>query len=193
MRFAPSSSKHSATVRRWMNGSRCCSSIRWLSPPPIVTWISAPWDEPPWRCSPRARECRSPPRSKPGSSRVCSRCRRIPKCQPPWNACGAGGFRMVTLTNSSAAAVAAQMQNSGLGKYFEESISVDTRPPLQTGPAGLPQHSFPPRCRPRRIDAGRCARLGRNGRPESGLARGIRCPAGKSVVPSRASARDRGA
>ena len=47
----------------------------------------------------------------------------------------AAGFRMVTLTNSSAAAVAAQMQNSGLGKYFEESISVDTvrrfKPDLQ--------------------------------------------------------------
>jgi 2-haloacid dehalogenase len=38
----------------------------------------------------------------------------------------AAGFRMVTLTNSSSTAVAAQMQNSGLGKYFEESISVDT-------------------------------------------------------------------
>jgi len=38
----------------------------------------------------------------------------------------AAGFRMVTLTNSSAAGVKAQMQNSGLGKYFEESISVDT-------------------------------------------------------------------
>lgn len=38
----------------------------------------------------------------------------------------AAGFRMITLTNSSSTAVAAQMQNSGLGKYFEESISVDT-------------------------------------------------------------------
>jgi 2-haloacid dehalogenase len=37
----------------------------------------------------------------------------------------AAGFRMVTLTNSSSTAVRAQMQNSGLGKYFEELISVD--------------------------------------------------------------------
>lgn len=37
----------------------------------------------------------------------------------------AAGFRMVTLTNSGPAAVKAQMQNTGLAKYFEESISVD--------------------------------------------------------------------
>ena len=35
------------------------------------------------------------------------------------------GFRMVTLTNSSPAAVRTQIENSGLTKYFDESISVD--------------------------------------------------------------------
>lgn len=38
----------------------------------------------------------------------------------------AGGFRMVTLTNSSPAAVKAQLQNSGLSPYFDESISVES-------------------------------------------------------------------
>jgi 2-haloacid dehalogenase len=38
----------------------------------------------------------------------------------------AAGFRMIALTNSGAAAVTAQMQDSGLGKYFEQSISVDS-------------------------------------------------------------------
>ena len=37
----------------------------------------------------------------------------------------AAGFRMVTLTNSSPAAVKAQLQNAGLTDYFEESISVE--------------------------------------------------------------------
>ena len=37
----------------------------------------------------------------------------------------AAGFRMVTLTNSSPAAVKAQLQNAGLATYFEESISVE--------------------------------------------------------------------
>jgi len=37
----------------------------------------------------------------------------------------AAGFRMVTLTNSSPAAVRAQLQNAGLARYFEESISVE--------------------------------------------------------------------
>jgi len=36
------------------------------------------------------------------------------------------GFRMVTLTNSSPTAVRAQMQNAGLARYFDESISVET-------------------------------------------------------------------
>ena len=35
------------------------------------------------------------------------------------------GFRMVTLTNSSPSAVRTQIENSGLNKYFDESISVD--------------------------------------------------------------------
>ncbi len=35
-------------------------------------------------------------------------------------------FRMVTLTNSSPAAIKAQLQNAGLAEYFEESISVDS-------------------------------------------------------------------
>jgi 2-haloacid dehalogenase len=47
----------------------------------------------------------------------------------------AAGFRMVTLTNSSPSAVKAQLQNSGLAQYFDESISVDTvrrfKPDLQ--------------------------------------------------------------
>ncbi|HYM05662.1 MAG TPA: HAD-IA family hydrolase, partial [Terriglobales bacterium] len=38
----------------------------------------------------------------------------------------AAGFRMVTLTNSSPSAVKAQLQNSGLTRYFDESISVDS-------------------------------------------------------------------
>ena len=38
----------------------------------------------------------------------------------------AAGFRMVTLTNSSPAAVKAQLQNAGLTQYFDESISVDS-------------------------------------------------------------------
>jgi 2-haloacid dehalogenase len=38
----------------------------------------------------------------------------------------AASFRMVTLTNSSPAAVKAQLQNAGLTEYFEESISVDS-------------------------------------------------------------------
>jgi 2-haloacid dehalogenase len=38
----------------------------------------------------------------------------------------AAGFRMVTLTNSSSSAVKAQLQNSGLTQYFDESISVDS-------------------------------------------------------------------
>jgi len=38
----------------------------------------------------------------------------------------AAGFRMVTLTNSSPAAVRAQLQNNGLAGYFDESISVET-------------------------------------------------------------------
>jgi 2-haloacid dehalogenase len=38
----------------------------------------------------------------------------------------AAGFRMVTLTNSSPSAVKAQLQNSGLAQYFDESISVDS-------------------------------------------------------------------
>ncbi len=37
----------------------------------------------------------------------------------------AAGFRMVTLTNSSPAAVKAQLQNAGLSNFFEESISVE--------------------------------------------------------------------
>ena len=45
------------------------------------------------------------------------------------------GFRMVTLTNSSPAAVKAQLQNSGLAQYFDESISVESvrrfKPDLQ--------------------------------------------------------------
>ena len=36
------------------------------------------------------------------------------------------GFRMVTLTNSSSAAVKAQLENAGLAPYFEQSISVDS-------------------------------------------------------------------
>jgi 2-haloacid dehalogenase len=36
----------------------------------------------------------------------------------------AAGFRMVTLTNSSPAGVKAQLENAGLARYFEESISV---------------------------------------------------------------------
>jgi 2-haloacid dehalogenase len=47
----------------------------------------------------------------------------------------AAGYRMVTLTNSSPAAVKSQLQNSGLAQYFEESISVETvhrfKPDLQ--------------------------------------------------------------
>ena len=35
------------------------------------------------------------------------------------------GFRMVTLTNSSPAAVKTQIENAALTKYFDESISVD--------------------------------------------------------------------
>lgn len=46
------------------------------------------------------------------------------------------GFRMVTLTNSAPSAVKAQLQNSGLAPYFEESISVDSvrrfKPDLET-------------------------------------------------------------
>lgn len=38
----------------------------------------------------------------------------------------AAGFRMVTLTNSSPGAVKAQLQNSGLAQYFDESISVES-------------------------------------------------------------------
>jgi 2-haloacid dehalogenase len=38
----------------------------------------------------------------------------------------AAGFRMVTLTNSSPAAIKAQLQNAKLTEYFEESISVET-------------------------------------------------------------------
>jgi 2-haloacid dehalogenase len=37
-----------------------------------------------------------------------------------------GGFRLVTLTNSSAAAITAQLEHAGLTEYFEESISVDS-------------------------------------------------------------------
>jgi 2-haloacid dehalogenase len=48
----------------------------------------------------------------------------------------AAGFRMVTLTNSSPSAVKAQLQNSGLTQYFDESISVDSvrkfKPDLET-------------------------------------------------------------
>jgi 2-haloacid dehalogenase len=47
----------------------------------------------------------------------------------------AAGFRLVTLTNSSPAAVKAQLQNARLAEYFEESISVDSvrrfKPDLQ--------------------------------------------------------------
>jgi 2-haloacid dehalogenase len=47
----------------------------------------------------------------------------------------AAGFRMVTLTNSSPAAVKAQLQSSGLSQYFDESISVESvhrfKPDLQ--------------------------------------------------------------
>ena len=47
----------------------------------------------------------------------------------------AAGLRMVTLTNSSPAAVKAQLQNSGLSQYFDESISVESvrrfKPDLQ--------------------------------------------------------------
>jgi 2-haloacid dehalogenase len=35
------------------------------------------------------------------------------------------GFRMVTLTNSSPVAIKAQLQNTGLTQYFDESITVD--------------------------------------------------------------------
>ena len=38
----------------------------------------------------------------------------------------AAGFRMVTLTNSSPSAVKAQLQNAGLTRFFDESISVDS-------------------------------------------------------------------
>jgi 2-haloacid dehalogenase len=38
----------------------------------------------------------------------------------------AAGFHMVTLTNSSPSAVKAQLQNAGLTRYFDESISVDS-------------------------------------------------------------------
>ena len=38
----------------------------------------------------------------------------------------AGGYRMATLTNSSPTAVKAQLQNSGLAQYFDDSISVDS-------------------------------------------------------------------
>jgi 2-haloacid dehalogenase len=38
----------------------------------------------------------------------------------------AAGFRMVTLTNSSPAAIKAQLQNAQLTEYFEESISGDS-------------------------------------------------------------------
>jgi 2-haloacid dehalogenase len=38
----------------------------------------------------------------------------------------AAGFRMVTLTNSSSTGVKAQLQNAGLTRFFEESISVDS-------------------------------------------------------------------
>jgi 2-haloacid dehalogenase len=47
----------------------------------------------------------------------------------------AAGFRMITLTNSSPSAVKAQLQNSGLTSFFEESISVEAvhrfKPDLQ--------------------------------------------------------------
>jgi 2-haloacid dehalogenase len=47
----------------------------------------------------------------------------------------AAGFRMITLTNSSPSAVKAQLQNSGLTSFFEESISVESvhrfKPDLQ--------------------------------------------------------------
>src|SRR5260370_17420460 len=48
----------------------------------------------------------------------------------------AAGFRMVTLTNSSPAAIKAQLQNTGLTQYFDESITVDSvrrfKPDLET-------------------------------------------------------------
>ena len=37
----------------------------------------------------------------------------------------AAGFRLVTLTNSSTAAISAQLRNAGLTDHFEQSISVD--------------------------------------------------------------------
>jgi 2-haloacid dehalogenase len=47
----------------------------------------------------------------------------------------AAGYRMVTLTNSSPAAVKSQLQNSGLAPFFDESISVESarrfKPDLQ--------------------------------------------------------------
>jgi 2-haloacid dehalogenase len=46
------------------------------------------------------------------------------------------GFRMATLTNSTALVVEAQLQKSGLAQYFDESISVDSvrrfKPDLET-------------------------------------------------------------
>ncbi len=38
----------------------------------------------------------------------------------------AAGFRMATLTNSSASALKAQLQNAGLAQYFDEAISVES-------------------------------------------------------------------
>ncbi len=38
----------------------------------------------------------------------------------------AAGFRMVTLTNSSASAIKSQLKSAALAQYFDESISVDS-------------------------------------------------------------------
>jgi 2-haloacid dehalogenase len=58
------------------------------------------------------------------------------------------GFRMVTLTNSSATAVKAQLQNAGLTQYFEEAISVETvhrfKPDLQVYRSAAAHLGVPP-------------------------------------------------
>lgn len=60
----------------------------------------------------------------------------------------AAGFRMVTLTNSSPAVVRAQLQNAGLARYFEESISVESvrrfKPDLEVYRATAAHLQVPP-------------------------------------------------
>jgi 2-haloacid dehalogenase len=49
-----------------------------------------------------------------------------PDVAPALEQLRAAGFRLVTLTNSAPAAVAAQLDNAGLAAFFERSFSVDT-------------------------------------------------------------------